>query len=599
MFKLSLKRQGRNEELLLNLSEKTHTLDKKDIEKVIYNRVFSDRVYSVKLFCDYNDINNVEFYINGFLVKGSFFEGEFSFEDPRIFLDNFGFAQISLVLIYDETVVTLFSDYLNVMIKEGVYSETIKKMALYVYNNQEKLLLNNNMKSLDYSDLKESDTLSIESQLYIIRQIMYEYKSAYRYFRNNSKFILNSDTTVDSYDKLTNVNRSTINYIVQHPEELSKTNIATGININNQNFLPRKTLIVEKKKDYNVYENRIVLGFLLTVLRSIDILIKTTVSMIDMISSMDDFSQEYYSSAKFIYGITYKKLDDFVNDLSIYKEEFNNLYRLYSNVLKIDSTILTNIPHTTHIFNTVKEYNRLYKLIIKWFKHGIYNLNKETFLTSFLSNNQLFECYVLLKFYDCFTSNDFVLNKVEKYTYRPQNAKYYQNTKHNNTFEFIREETRITLYYQPVVYLKPNVLSNGINLLRNNSLSIGINREFGGSYYLPDYIVKIAKDGKDIYLIADAKFSTSRVIRQRYFPELAYKYLFSISPINEDSKLLGLCVIAGKPSGENKPIASIYTDYTKDIIPFADIISIMDQEDEQIHTLTELLSKCIPEKNNN
>ena len=57
-----------------------------------------------------------------------------------------------------------------------------------------------------------------------------------------------------------------------------------------------------------------------------------------------------------------------------------------------------------------------------------------------------------------------------------------------------------------------------------------LNEEFGirqGSYYCPDYVIKIQKQDRVDYIIMDAKFSRLDQVKSVYLPCLAYKYLFS------------------------------------------------------------------------
>ena len=102
-------------------------------------------------------------------------------------------------------------------------------------------------------------------------------------------------------------------------------------------------------------------------------------------------------------------------------------------------------------------------------------------------------------------------------------------------------------------------------MYRNNSISL--NRETDderqGHYYVPDYIIKYEADGRERYLICDAKFSRKSKVQYQIVPDLAYKYLTSISAGHENSEIIGLFIFYGLNEGNNI-IESFYDCQIKD-----------------------------------
>ena len=103
------------------------------------------------------------------------------------------------------------------------------------------------------------------------------------------------------------------------------------------------------------------------------------------------------------------------------------------------------------------------------------------------------------------------------------------------------------MYYEPIIYDENRKKVNGIALYRNNSISL--NKESAverqGHYYVPDYIIKYENNGKERYLICDAKFSNKTKVQYQLMPDLTYKYLTSISAIDENAEIIGLYVFYG------------------------------------------------------
>ena len=69
---------------------------------------------------------------------------------------------------------------------------------------------------------------------------------------------------------------------------------------------------------------------------------------------------------------------------------------------------------------------------------------------------------------------------------------FYTTHPNEEPYIFTNEDSRITLYYEPVIYDEDRTNVNGISLYRNNSISL--NRETDderqGHYYVPDYVAQ-------------------------------------------------------------------------------------------------------------
>ena len=140
---------------------------------------------------------------------------------------------------------------------------------------------------------------------------------------------------------------------------------------------------------------------------------------------------------------------------------------------------------------------------------------------------------------------------------------------------------------------KKNIGENGIGLYRNTSIAFPqqwqidklLNEELGarqGTYYCPDYVVKIKRHDQVGYIIMDAKFSMLDQVKGIYLPCLAYKYLFSLSPLRETERILGLCLVNGKSFDLEDKIFDVY-DLAQEghqIRPFACILTLTENGDE-------------------
>lgn len=585
--------------LLLDLYEKSPVFDLLNISSCVSNKVYSDKKYIIKLVGDCSNILETALFVNGFDTEARYYNGELKISDDksRVFIDTFGFVQLSLSVTYnDNSHNVYYSEFLNVMIKENYLNQSIRKMADYIYINQEKLLLDDKMKALDNANLKESLNKTLESQLKIIKTVILSYKENYRYFKNNSKFKLIANNRVDDFEKLRIVNDKTIKYIIQNPNELYLSENSTGIKIDKDYYLPKKTLINDNKQSVELYENQVILSFLAAMVNDISLMQEDVKNKISVFGEIKTEENGYMISAYMIYGATEKKFRDFLTEITVCKDEIIELFKMYSIIFPFKCIEINDVPKPTHTFLTVRQYNSIFQVIKEWYKFGIYNMERENFLIPFLANNQLYEYFVLLKLLNYLEYKGYSFLKKDRYLYKP-NAKNYQNTKYCNTFYFQLRDKKITLYYQPVIYLKPNVQSNNINLLRNTAITMNKSSESGNKYYLPDFILKVQTNDENRYFIADAKYSNQNNVKGLYFPELAYKYIFSLTSLGENDKIMGLCAINGKSDTESSKLTSIYTDYIpKNQLPYADILTLTEDgnvSDENEISHWELLSELL------
>ena len=154
------------------------------------------------------------------------------------------------------------------------------------------------------------------------------------------------------------------------------------------------------------------------------------------------------------------------------------------------------------------------------------------------------------------------------------------------------------MYYQPVIFDTDQTSINGIGLYRNNSISIYSDDDVqaSGHYYVPDYLIKIEEKNKIKYFIIDAKFSDITQVRRHYIKDLAFKYLFSISTIDNDDIIKGMGIIYGKCSEDDK-LRSVYDNKIgeNEIIPMVETLPLIESvsNENQYGKLDNLFMKIL------
>ncbi len=556
--------------------------------------VFNDYKYRAQLVNNSGEISNLIFLLNGQEVGITYSpdNGMISFQDysfgQRIFLECYGFAQITI--IFDDKYGNQQirdTEFIHILVRKGRQNDSVRRMTEYVYEQNAELLNGNRTIPKDVSGLKESARKTIESHILLLEQISAVYEENYRYFKMNSRFLTIPKERIDHFEKLQYVSRNTLQYIAQHPEELQQIHHSSGIRIGNYRYQPNKTLITDNEKSYNIYENRVVLGFLLFLLHEIERIQKELSAIISRVPQKLMETNGYVTSAYFIYAKTLETVKVLLNDVQKLHQKFTSLYYLYAKALPIKPENLSGIPRFTPLFRAIPQYHQIYDCAIAWFSKGVFTIREEQFMLSFIKISTLYEVYVLTKLINYFRQVGYTLTVADKIPY-PSPSKYFENTYCNNRFIFKNNSGQITLYYQPVIYSTNRQKISGIGLYRNTSISYPKIRDDKSHrddkspqrrYYTPDFLIKYEYSGTSVekYLIADAKFSRLQTIKDREVAELAYKYLFSISPVSPEGEVIGLCIFNGLHETENQRdcLTNIYDfEQVHPITPRAEIVTL-------------------------
>ncbi len=414
------------------------------------------------------------------------------------------------------------------------------------------------------------------------------YKNSYQYLINNPYCKLEKTESVDSFDKLQSISQRTIQYITNHIDELAVVNYDTGIRYNNQYYQPNRVLVESNSYSYDVYENRIIIGFLKTLVSEINLIIKSLLEktyLKNKSSSQDGYIDSMYQ----IFSRSIKRINGYIESLKSLHNKYQQLYYFYIRLFNISADEVRTLPVFTPAFRSINSYRQIYTVIHKWFSIGNYDLGKDELLLSFISTSKIYEYYCLIKMLCHITLNtNYALTESKHISYHVNNSRN-MDTKYNNTFIFNKNSVKLTLYFQPVVYGDSRAY-NGLDIFRNTSTNSKTENSNRGKIYTPDYIIKIEHDGTADYIILDAKFSTPENIRIYQLQELVYKYLFSISTLNEADHIKGLYILCGKKLGndEEDNIHDLAQKLGRKVSPFTDIL-VMNGVKTEDYSMTSII----------
>lgn len=565
--------------------------------------VYCDAKYSAKVITQ-DKLQRITLLLNGNEVQSIFdYESQtIRFHDEsfgeRIFQECFGYVQIAAIYEDEFGQHKVESNYIQVMVKKGRQNDSICRMVDFVYKNNPDLLYGKPI-SKNSSDLKDFADKTIESYVKLLADILKTYDSNYCYFKTNARYKTTPNEVVDNLEKLQYVSTNTLQYIAMHPDQLQKTNIPVAIKIGNSRYLPRKTLIVDSAKTYDIFENQIIVGFLKHLQTETVSIKQKLLSLEQGIPRKRIETKDYILSTIFVYKNIASVLKLIIEKVDALYQKASDLYSAYAKILPVSNQLIMGVPCMSHVFRSIPQYHQIYNCIEAWFLKGAFSLEREKFILSFMKTSQLYEVYVLSKMFSYLDKAGFCLDSSEKILY-PKPQPFFENTTCNNCFKYQTKDgsIKITLYYQPVIYKKDMQHVAGIGLYRNTSISFPKNSDYygmvstTGTYYTPDYLLKIENTNDPLiqYVIADAKLSRTKTVKMRYAVEVIYKYLFSISPLQSNSSISSLFIFNGFLD-EDQQQDDIYPIHDNDpnyaIFPRAEIVSLTeyDEENERLHDL--------------
>lgn len=583
--------------IVTNLYDSPLKENPSDGDSSAFHQVFDDQEYSFQLKnIDMENVLALSVYINDDEQEISFDDDKFFFlgtskKKARPFKNKFGFAEITILIqYYDGRIATYYSDFLSIMVNKDNKYESIKTMIEYVYNNHDRLLFTGSFGNMLAGDIKKGGEINLETKIALAQGILKLYKDYYGYFSANSRFKMRTIDVVDDANKLQSISSKTLQYIATHPGLLQCGTLNGGFNVGHRRYLPQKTLVEKKEYSFDIYENQVIVGFLGRMVDDINLMITEALSLLRNHENKNNGFDEYIQSSYLFFQHTEKTLRDNLMCLNSLKDEYEVMLNLYRRALGIDGDKMSQLPMPSAIFMSVAQYNNIYNHIQRWFEYGVYSFENERFMMSFINSSTLYEVYCLSKLLESINSLGFEHVEQYRFVYRTSKGTSFRNTWCNNTFCFRRGKEKLTLYYQPLIVNSDYKASNGINLYRNNSLAVG---NVGSFYYTPDYLIKCEAEGTERYLILDAKFGSRDFVRLKQASNLVFKYLFSISP-RENQSIRGLCILYGQ--GQSKYFDKRESIYDKNIssqriLPIFDIVPISTEYSNERHM--ELLMSAV------
>lgn len=480
--------------------------------------------YRYKLIIRNNEVvDNIELYVGDYSVPLHYNSVTdcFETETELIFGGCFDLACVSVYTDDGEGMEKVF--YTN-FIRIATTKQTVKQVTQMLREIEEnvpnflEICFSRNKK---ISGLIKNNIRSIWNTIKIVDEIIMIYEENYGYFSNHKKASVEPVTAVVDAKAMRTIDQESLRWIASNPDNFIQTDKNSGIIIKGKNFVPSKVKTYLPQYSYDVYENRVVLGFLQNVVDYLDNQITGFKNAIIDLETVPESivlqlpnTHDLTGRCVFIY---YKGI---IERLDQKRSLLQEVYYRYEKVFECPTEIIYGTPKLTNTFKHVYHYRICYECMVKWFEAGNYTLDHLNYLFKLKTLSRIFEYFCLIKLQTALLKCGFVFRESKRIVYDIED----DIEDINNQYVFSGNGYELTLLYEPFIWVdkineEMNLYSTGYNFSKN----IWNNR------WEPDFVLKISSSYREYYYILDAKYSTFRNVKKRYMPELVLKYSTQIA----------------------------------------------------------------------
>lgn len=416
---------------------------------------------------------------------------------------------------------------------------------------------------------KENSPKSLSSIVQLLESVVIQYKESYMYFRSHGYKKVRKETTRLPQRMIRQAGMHELMWISKNMNSLYQTPNETSIKYNDGYYLPREVETKVKVKTYDSYENRVLLGFLdvlISAARSILLSLRSKTETIQEIETKLNVvkDDEYCFPALILVQACAHRERFYIDRIKMLILELQALQRKYSTALPGVESVFSRTPRRTKVFQEVKQYSTIYTLIMKWLRFGDFSLAKENLALQSLRLDKLYEYYVLYKILSWFDAAGFIEDSDEEKAiccaeYSLSYKKYSNERKVATLYKLKKDNVRLRLYYQPVIYGDMRE-ENGITLHRLSRRSTSGKGKLD-SFWTPDFLLYIEEEGASPrWHVFDAKYRKVDKLWSGYpvegeLTKAISKYKSDIASSLELSCVESVWLLCGRELNENVKLA--------------------------------------------
>ncbi|MFC4953255.1 hypothetical protein [Acinetobacter puyangensis] len=487
-----------------------------------------------------DNINDIEIYIEDYILPLHYneYNQELTSIKDNVFRESFGYSTIRLYInndIYKEII-------FNVLTHQKKF-EQIKEMVSYLINKNNLILdICFSRTKLEISPLGDSKA-TFESTLNLAEEIVSIFLTKKNSFSKVLKHYLEKNK--EGFDNFNNFNIDPYE-IFNNISDLFPSNDPESIHIHGRNFsldkIKRDILI----DSYNVEENQIIVGGLISIKNKL--IDMQTILFHELNTNSLTYEHEYSNFKKFKNQYDIDNLYLFITTNGMNKR-IENLINSIDLILfelqkKLNIKYLGFLyPKITQFVKNSSFYKNIFIKLFDWYHLGSPSIGVNQNLTKIRSTSKIYELFCLYHFIEKIHESGWNVIKSQEHSFFKNFIPEY--------IKFQKDSYILELFYDKTISSFDQELS-----LNNDLVYLKHNKKSSLDFYTPDFIFKINHiNGNVKYFIFDAKYSSSNTLyKYNVLDELYRKYYTNLAIFNSESMTLEskniLAIIAIHPYGE-------------------------------------------------
>ena len=481
-------------------------------------------------------------------------------EEQRPFLLQYGFVQFTVTITKkDGSTKMLRSKYCSAFQTDE--TENLKKMVQQILEIREKHIWDllrwpsprpgEQEKSLSGEQEKYSMISGALQQgggaditHFPLKRVLDTYRQHSGYFKVRPEYTIRKRLVATPFHRVKSL---TSDSMIWSARNGSLRKVETGgIQINGQRYLPMETLSEIAERDYHIYENRVILGFLDTVIQKIN-------EKEDLKDDAEEFD--------ILRMIFFPEEAGWDEDGLAEVEALRRQYQRSLNLEKRKILRVNNVPKQTKRFQEILPYRDIYRCIYEWFHRGTsWSFDDNTVFRGNLADT-LYEYFCWLQILRMFWEKGYRRCRDSRRTDYGDTRK--KKPPFSNVVYLKKSQTAVTLYFEPQISTwKGSAVARecGISLIRT-VMDRDKEQRFRDNFWTPDFLIRVEKDERVEFGVLDAKFRPLEMLQKRTslsgtlspMEESLYKYYLTTSDAEHlDHPVRMLWLLQGRAEADQR-----------------------------------------------
>lgn len=461
------------------------------------------------------------------------FESNFDLNsyESQIFYNYFGLSEVSLCFERDLNLEYLKVCRFNILVRKA-NADLAEEMLSFLSKHADDSI------NICFSRSKVASGLSNESQSTFskidrIKQIVHYMDHNYSRFYKEKKY--NWFNTMSLSESGCPTGPDSIYWALTNLDQLSPS-IPEESNVvfNNRNYRFNQIPSEYLEKDYDVFENRVIMSFFKFALY----FLAQANQHLDSWNEPEEINSDYIRFDDLLATYTKQLVQYKLQEYKLLEKKVYELKIRYQRVIPAKDNPITP-PKLTNYARKHPHYHHLFQLIELGYKSPPPNLNGGELLHGLKNLSTVYEVCSLMLITNILES-DFNMTLLNS-EYRIYDRQYgffgkkeerpeYQS---NNYFVFRGDNETIEIFYEPKIYQISQYTKAGDLINISNKKD---HPKYGPHYYKPDFVLRITSilRNKVSAIVLDAKYKHSKNVEIYDLDGLVNKYLLHIHQFNED-----------------------------------------------------------------